>query len=939
MAENPHNYMRLRGARTNNLKNISVDFPLKKLTVVTGLSGSGKSSLVFDTLYAEGQRRYTESLSTYIRQFLGKIPRPDIDSLENISPAIALEQKNHINNSRATVATMSELYDYLRILFSKLGQTFCVKCGELVKKDTPSSISLWVKTLPAASRFYVSAPLMRNYKTQKDWLTHRAELIATGYQRILFEDELYELPELEKFPSKKKTVEFSVVIDRLSKPDSAEKDSRLLEALEQALLLGAGKCTVSVVEGEKKKLKHKAFSSKFRCDECALDYKEPEPQLLSFNSPLGACTFCNGFGYTLELSEKIVVPDPKKSIAQGAVDPFNKPASEDMQTELLAFCKKQSISLTKRYEDLSKEEKELVWNGDPEKSKKNYGGVVGFFEMLKSYKYKMHVRIFIRRYQDQVLCPSCKGVRLRPEALAVKVGNTNIAEVLNMTIENAKIWIDGLKLTAFQKEAGKEIFEQVKERLFFMNEVGVGYLTLNRLGKTLSGGECQRVYLASQLGNKLCSTLYVLDEPSIGLHAADTEKLIGLLHRLRDHGNTVVLVEHDLEMIKASDYMVELGPKAGYMGGDLVVQGELKDLLKYEKSITAGYLSKRLSIPAPQKIRGPSDKILKITGAAEHNLKNLIVEIPLKRLVAVTGPSGSGKTTLIHRKLYNALFRLIHRENVEVGKFQRIYGSDLINDVVMLDQRPIGKSSRSNPATYLKIYDDIRKIYSNQSLSLKRGYTPQYFSFNVDGGRCETCKGEGEVAIDMHFMAELKLPCEDCQGLRFKKNILDVEFKKKNIAQLLATTIDECIDLFREYLPVSKKLQILKRVGLGYLQLGQSGTTLSGGESQRLKIASVLCDSSSQNVLYIFDEPTTGLHVDDVKRLISVLQDLVDNGNTVLVIEHNLELISQVDHIIDIGPEAGERGGEVVCTGTPDEVMNNSQSITGKFLKKMRKNQ
>lgn len=928
-------FMRLRGARTNNLKNIDVDIPLKQFTIVTGVSGSGKSSLVFDTLYAEGQRRYVESLSTYTRQFLEKMPKPDIDSLDNVSPAIALEQKNHINNSRSTVATMSEIYDYLRLIYAKIGHTFCIKCGREVKADTPVTVAHDLATQPQGTRFYVLSVIDDNALGKKVWTETRKALLAAGFQRVAYDSEVHELTELETLPAKVKAV--YLVIDRMSLPENPLKDSRLMDAFDQAFEHGIGRMALALVGKPDEPWKYRFYSNKFRCDDCDIDYRVPEPQNFSFNSALGACPGCSGFGFNLELDEDLIVPDKRKTIKNGAIDPFTKPAYQEWHYDLIKFCEKHKISTGKRYEDLTSAEKKLIWDGAGEK--KGFQGIRGCFEELKDWKYKLHVRVFIRRYQTQRLCLECKGSRLRAEARAVKIGmgeaRKDLAEVLAMSLEQAHVYFKDLKLPKQEAEIAKDALKQINGRLDFLVNVGVGYLTLSRLGKTLSGGECQRIALATQLGNRLCSTLYVLDEPSIGLHAADTEKLIKLMHQLRDHGNTLVVVEHDLDVIAAADHIVEIGPMAGYKGGEVVTQGPLDSILDDKACLTAKYLTGTFSIPKRDRRRPISDKKIKIVGACENNLQDVTAEFPLHTFTAVTGLSGSGKTTLIHRTLYNALARLFHRENLPVGKFQRLYGADLIQDVVMLDQKPIGKSARSNPATYLKIYDDIRTVMANQSLSVRRGYSPQYFSFNVDGGRCPTCKGEGEITLDMHFMADIKLPCEECDGRKFKKNILEVEFKGKNIFEILNTTVDECIDLFREYPAITSKLQILRNVGLGYLQLGQSSTTMSGGESQRLKIASVLTQKNDSNMLYIFDEPTTGLHVDDVKRLLRVMHDLVDHKNTVIVIEHNLELISQADWIVDIGPGGGEHGGRVVAAGTPEDVMANKDSLTGKYLKKI----
>lgn len=939
-------WIKLRGARVNNLKNISVDIPLKKFTIVTGVSGSGKSSLAFDTLYAEGQRRYVESLSTYTRQFLEKMAKPDIDSIDHIAPSIALEQKNHVMNSRSTVATQSELYDYFRVLYSKVGHTYCVKCDEEVKAENPQSVVNGLIQSYLNARCYIVSPVENKQANKKNWNDFRKNTLQLGFERILIQNsknfEQYELSNLEKPPEEFDKI--FIVIDRMS---ISNENSRLLESIEAAFEQGSGLMNVILVQ--EPKWKSLQFSNKFVCQKCGEAYSKPEAHLFSFNSALGACSECAGFGFNLELDEDLIVPDKNKTIRNGAIDPFTKPAYTDWHDDLMKFCEKNKISTIKKYSDLSKEHKNLIWNGDG--SKKGFQGIQACFDELKSWKYKVHVRVFIRRYQTARICSTCKGARLKPNALNVylvyekdsKKNRINISELASMSIKNCNSLFQFLQtektaLTRFEKDAAKDILMQISGRLNFLDDVGVGYLTLNRLSKTLSGGECQRISLATQLGNKLCSTLYVLDEPSIGLHPADTSKLIKLMHQLRDHGNTLVVVEHDLDVIAAADYMVELGPHAGSRGGEVIVQDELNKAAKAGGCLTGKYLSGAFSIEPRRTQRKVSPQKFKIVGACENNLKDITVEFPIHQLIAVTGLSGSGKTTLIHKTIHNALARLYRRENLEVGRFQRLYGADLFEDVVLLDQKPIGKSARSNPATYLKIWDDIRKIYSNQSLSLRRGYTPQYFSFNIDGGRCPVCKGEGEITLDMHFMAELKLPCEECEGKKFKKAVLEVEYKRKNIYDILCTTIDECIDLFREYPSVSSKLQIMKKVGLGYLALGQSSTTLSGGEAQRLKVASILLEKTSSNMLYIFDEPTTGLHIDDVKKLLDVLHDLVDQKNTVLVIEHNLELISQADYIIDLGPGGGDNGGKLVVSGTPEEVMNCDASLTGNYLKKMKSN-
>ncbi|NDD91735.1 excinuclease ABC subunit A [bacterium] len=673
---------------------------------------------------------------------------------------------------------------------------------------------------------------------------------------------------------------------------------------------------------------------RFACIQCGREHQEPEPNLFSFNSPMGACGRCSGFGFTLELDEKLVVPDPSKTLKNGAVDPFSKPSLQDWQKDLFRFCERNGISIGKRYRELTSRQRELIWKGSPED--KTFPGILACFEELKRWKYKLHVRVFIRRYQTQLLCPDCQGARLRPEARAVSVSGKNLPELLLLPIEDTLKWLKKLEgeLPQNERKIASEIFQQVQRRLEFLDEVGVGYLTLSRLTRTLSGGEYQRICLATQLGNGLCGTLYVLDEPSIGLHAADTHRLIRILKRLRDQGNTVVVVEHDLEVMKNADWLVELGPGAGSRGGELVCQGTSSEVAKNSQSVTGRYISGAARVEPIRSLRPiRSKRGVKITGCSENNLKSLNVDFPLDRFVVVTGVSGSGKSTLVHKTLHHALARILHRQtDLDVGRFENIYGAEQISGVVLLDQSPIGKSSRSNPATYLKAWDEVRRLYASQALSLRRGYTPQHFSFNVDGGRCPVCKGEGELAIDMHFMAEVRIPCEECNGKRFKRTILDVTYRGKDVHQLLHTTIDQAYELFQDNPTLRRKLGILRDVGLGYLHVGQSSTTLSGGESQRLKIAATLDDRSSENLLYIFDEPSTGLHLDDVKKLLRVIQDLVDGGHSVVMIEHHLDMIAQADWIIDLGPGGGSAGGQLIAQGPPDQLIHQPDSMTGQML-------
>ncbi|MBL7714639.1 MAG: excinuclease ABC subunit UvrA [Bdellovibrionales bacterium] len=958
--------IRLIGVRQNNLKNVSVEFPFRKLTVITGLSGSGKSSLAFDTLYAEGQRRYVESLSTYTRQFLEKMPKPDLDGVENVPPAIALEQRNHVVNSRSTVGTQTELVDYLRLMFAKVGQTFCTKCGSEVRDINPTEILDWALRNAPGRKILVLAPIRllesepadapakKTAKAKKTKATGKAKapglptvesfievLKGQGFRRMAWKkSEELEVLDLDeplamkqaKFEKAVRDQTLFIVADRmrLSSDVSAETRARLNDTIAQALAAGRGRVSFYDLDqlGEKA---WKHFDSRYACLECGTEHRRPEPNLFSFNSPIGACPRCSGFGFNLELDEALVVPDPTKTLKNGAIDPFSKPSFADWQRDLFRFAERQGISIGKRYRDLTDVQKNLLWRGDPKDP--TFPGILACFEEMKKWKYKLHIRVFIRRYQSQSLCEDCKGARITKDALAVKIGGLNLPEVLNLPVQESLAWLKGLNLTATQKKTAHEILSQSERRLSFLEEVGVGYLTLARLAKTLSGGEFQRINLATQLGNGLCGTLYILDEPSIGLHAADTHRLIRILARLRDQGNTVVVVEHDLDVMKAADWLVEMGPGAGRRGGELVAQGPASKLIQTPESLTGKYLSGTSRLVRDRAPRPAPRRFIKLTGCRENNLQEIDVEFPLDRLVVVTGMSGSGKSTLVHKTLYQALSKIFNRTNEPIGRYDRLYGAEQISGVVLLDQSPIGRSSRSNPATYLKAWDEVRRIYANQALSLRRGYTPQHFSFNVDGGRCPVCKGDGEITLDMHFMAEVSLPCEECGGKRFKKNILEVSYKGKNVHQLLNTTIDDAFEIFRDHSLLSRKLGILREVGLGYLQLGQSGATLSGGESQRLKIAASLDDREASNLLYIFDEPTTGLHLEDIKKLMQVIQDLVDSRHSVIVIEHHLDVIKQADWVIDVGPGGGKDGGRIVAAGTPEKIAQYEESATGRFLK------
>jgi excinuclease ABC subunit A len=966
--------IRLFGVRQNNLKSVNVEFPARQISVVTGLSGSGKSSLVFDTLYAEGQRRYVESLSTYTRQFLEKMPKPEVDRVENIPPAIALEQKNHIVNSRSTVGTQTEIVDYLRVLFAKIGHTYCVDCGHEVKRLDSGVILEWAKAwLPGRKALILApfalpeAPAGRGQKTRKPPpkkapkgkprtaksgapagfkpATLLQIIREQGFSRVYAAGEVHAIEDLtapgfdlDAFFAK----DLYIVVDRLKvakadladvSADGGSSRARVLEAIDQALAIGRNRVAFADLDEAKA---WKLFDVRFACVNCGREHRPPQPNLFSFNSPIGACPACSGFGHNLELDETLVVPDPTKTIKGGAFDPFTKPSFSEWQKDLFRFAGRQGIDIGKRYSELKPAERKLLWEGTPED--KTFLGVRGCFADLARYKYKLHIRVFIRRYQNQTVCLTCHGARLTPDALAVKIdsratGKKNIAEILELPIDEGLAWSRGLSLTPRETKIANDVREQIERRFSFLDEVGVGYLTLSRLAKSLSGGEFQRISLATQLGNGLCGTLYILDEPSIGLHASDTARLIGVLKRLRDQGNTVVVVEHDLEVMKSADWLVELGPLAGRNGGTLVAQGDAAHLAEIGASVTGKYLTGEKTIERIRPVRPDPKRWLKFTGCRENNLQEIDVEIPLDRLVVVSGVSGSGKSTLVHKTIHNALAKLFYHSTEPVGKFDRLYGADQISGVVLLDQSPIGRSSRSNPATYLKAWDEVRRIYANQSLALRRGYTTQHFSFNVDGGRCPVCKGEGEVTLDMHFMAEVKLPCEECGGRRFKKSVLDVTYRGKDVFQLLSTTIDEAYEIFRDNPTLARKLGILREVGLGYLQVGQSGTSLSGGESQRLKIAATLDDRSNENLLYIFDEPTTGLHLDDIRRLLAVVQDLIDSRQSVIMIEHQLDVIAQADWLIDLGPGGGKRGGQILAAGRPDQIFENEKSITGATLR------
>ena len=921
--------IRVRGARTHNLKNISFSIPLNKLTIVTGVSGSGKSSLAFDTLYAEGQRRYVESLSAYARQFLERMDKPDVDEILGIAPAIAIRQKNSTKNPRSTVATQTEIYDYLRLLFARVGQTFCHVCGREVKKDSPeSSANEILETLEEDTRFYVLFPIEAFYNPEAVTQNQTAvlmSLLGHGFARLLREGELLDLqrPEDYLFADFENTF---VLVDRLK----ADKKiwQRLVDSLE--ICFRESGAAIIQTHGENPQILN--FSEKFICKYDGTVYEEPEPQLFSFNSPFGACPTCQGFGNTTGIDFDLVVPNQLKSIKQKTVEAFSTPARKWAQKELMKFAEDEGIPVDVPFADLEDWQKKAVFEG-----KGKWRGVTGFFKHLERKKYKLHVRVFLAKYRGYAVCPECGGGRLRQAARDVKIGGKSLPEIVALSIKDARSFFDSLELDEEREKIADKLLLEIRRRLKFLVDVGLDYLTLARLAATLSGGEAQRIQLATNLGSSLVGALYVLDEPSIGLHPRDNSRLIEILKNLRDIGNTVLIVEHDEETMRVADYILDIGPNAGELGGEVVYEGGFKGLLKDKNSLTAKYLRGDSKITIPSKRREATDKKIEIIGARENNLKNVNVEIPLNMFVCITGVSGSGKSTLIHDVLYAGLKKKRGEWRDKVGLFAEIKGEKPIKDIMLVDQSPIGRTPRSNPVTYIKAYDAIRAVLASTNLAKSKGYTASHFSFNVPGGRCETCQGSGTVTVEMQFLADVELTCEDCRGTRFKNEILEVKYKGKNIHEVLQMTVREAILFFKNVNTLTNKLKVLEAVGLGYLRLGQSATTLSGGEAQRVKLAAHLAAKKKSKTLFIFDEPTTGLHFDDINKLLNAFRVLIDNGGSVLVIEHNLDVIKTADYIIDLGPEGGIGGGEIVAAGTPEEVAKVKKSHTGKYLKEILK--
>ncbi len=938
----------VRGARVNNLKNISFDIPIEKLTVVTGVSGSGKSSLAFDTLYAEGQRRYVESLSAYARQFLERMDKPDVDEVLGIPPAIAIRQKNSTRNPRSTVGTQTEVYDYLRLLYARVGITYCRVCGREVHHDSPeSSAQETLDTLAEGTRFYVLFPAQAGMRAETNddgkkksskkkvksatttatqdaraVTAHIMSLMQRGFTRLYSKGEVIELRSPDDF-TRADFAEVYVLVDRLVANTSVRE--RLVDSFETCFIEGHGTAIVRSAEDEPRQL---YFSERFECKYDGTIYAQPEPRLFSFNNPFGACPTCQGFGNTIGLDIDLVIPNPQLTLNEGAIEPWTKPQHEWARTELKRFCKQESIPLDVPYQELSPPQQRAIVEG-----KGNWSGVRGFFDWLETKKYKLHVRVFLSKYRGYTLCPDCGGGRLRQEARDVLVGGSTLPAVCALSIKEAARFFDELQLTTEQAAIADKVLFEVRRRLRFLVDVGLDYLTLARLASTLSGGEAQRIQLATNLGSSLVGALYVLDEPSIGLHPRDSERLIKLLQNLRDIGNTVLVVEHDEEMMRAADYILDIGPAAGELGGRVIYEGDFKGLLKDSGTLTGKYLRGEVEIKEPKHRRTGKKKMLTVRGASEHNLKNIDVEIPLEMLTVITGVSGSGKSTLVHDVIYAGIKKARGEWQGHVGAFQKLEGAQQVDDVILVDQSPIGRTPRSNPVTYIKVYDAIREVFSQTREAQAKGFDPSHFSFNVPGGRCDVCEGDGTVTVEMQFLADVELVCEECKGTRFKQQILDVRYRGKNINDVLHMTVREAISFFRDVNKIANRLRVLDEVGLGYLRLGQSATTLSGGEAQRVKLAAHLSKRAGAKTLFIFDEPTTGLHFDDINKLLAAFRTLIEAGGSLLVIEHNLDVIKTADYVIDLGPEGGIMGGQVVAEGTPEQIMAAKKSHTGRFLK------
>ncbi|MBC3846472.1 excinuclease ABC subunit UvrA [Winogradskyella echinorum] len=918
---NPKENIIIKGAKLHNLKNIDVVIPRNKLVVITGLSGSGKSSLAFDTLYAEGQRRYVESLSSYARQFLGRLNKPKVDYIKGIAPAIAIEQKVNSTNPRSTVGTTTEIYDYLKLLFARIGKTYSPISGDLVKKHRTKDVLDYISKFEEGSKLLLLSPIiLEEGRTVENKLQ---TLQQQGYARIKVKDEVLRIDDAlkTKITSDK---DLFLVVDRIVYKDEEDFLNRLADAIETAFFEGVGNCIIESLSDKKQKL----FNNKFELD--GMVFLEPNAHLFSFNNPYGACPKCEGYGDVIGIDDDLVVPNTALSVFENAIFPWRGESMSWYRDQLVNNSHKFDFPIHKPYFELSEEHKALIWTGN-----EHFEGLDSFFAELESKAYKIQNRVMLSRYRGKTKCNVCKGKRLRKEANYVKVADATITDLVDLPLDELAVFFNNLKLNEYDAKIAKRLLTEINTRLQFLSNVGLDYLTLNRKSNTLSGGESQRINLATSLGSSLVGSMYILDEPSIGLHPKDTERLIGVLQSLRDLGNTVIVVEHDEDIMKAADAIIDIGPEAGTFGGEVVAVGDFKDILVSD-TLTAKYLNGQLEIEVPKK-RRTSKYHLDIVGARENNLKNIDVTFPLEMLTVITGVSGSGKSTLIKKILFPAIQKKLTGFSDKAGQFTEMKGNhSIVQHVEFVDQNPIGRSSRSNPVTYIKAYDDIRSLFSGQKLSKIRNYQAKHFSFNVDGGRCETCKGEGEVTIEMQFMADVHLVCDTCNGKRFKKEVLEVTFEGKSIHDILDMTIDDAIDFFKTYkqTKIQNKLQPLQDVGLGYVTLGQSSSTLSGGEAQRIKLATFLGKGSkSNNSLFIFDEPTTGLHFHDIKKLLKSFQALIAKGHSIIVIEHNIDLIKCADYIIDLGPEGGKHGGQLIAAGTPEEIVDNPNSVTGKYLK------
>lgn len=910
-------FIEIVGAKSHNLKNISCQIPRGKMTVITGVSGSGKSTLAFDTLFAEGQRRYIESLSTYARQFLQKMDRPEVEAIHGIPPAISIEQRNTVKNARSTVGTATEIYDYLRLLFAKIGEVFCPQCHIPVSGDTTERVVEKILSQYQGKKISILSSVYPRQGETLEWKVK--DLIKEGYYRIWEKGEVIDLTYLSLTKIQDRTF-LPILIDRLQ---AHEKERpRLAEAIQKGYQLGEGKIEVVSEEGSLL-----SFSRTFSCNRCKRNFSEPEPLLFSFNSPLGACPTCEGFGKVLEIDWEKVIPDPNKTLKEKPFSPWNTPAYEDLYQYLWEACRRYRIPIQKPIKELSPDQKDILLNGRGE-----FIGLKGFFDWMEGKRYKVHYRVFLSKYRAYSPCPTCHNTRLKEEALYVLIGGKNIAELCDLPILDLQMFFRNLSLKEFQKKVAQRLLHEINQRIGFMMDVGLGYLTLSRQTRTLSNGEYQRIVLARALGSSLTETLYVLDEPSIGLHPRDTHRLIEALHLLRKGGNTVVVVEHDPDLIRAADWVIDLGPGAGRAGGHVVFQGEIEPLLKHPNSLTAQGLRGEISMNPKIPKRKPQGWIF-IRNARQYNLKGIDVKIPLGLMVCITGVSGAGKTTLVHHILYAGGKRNGNPE-FEKGAFDLMEGLEQIDDLILVDQSPIGKSLRSNPATYMKVFSDIRDLFAHTREAKRAGLKPYHFSFNTAGGRCETCEGAGIQVLEMQFLEDVIVTCEACEGKRFRPEILKVKYRDKNISEVLNMTVEEGLIFFNDHPRILNKLQALKEVGLGYLTLGQSTSTLSGGESQRLKLAAHIQQGQEGKNLFLFDEPTTGLHLYDVNLLLMAFQKLLSQGHSIIVIEHNLDLIRYADYIIDLGPEGGEEGGRIVAEGDLATIMTSKQSYTGQFLKK-----